>query len=227
MTAELAVDNDVLLKAISYGLERSFWPDTGDSEIGVLGAARYVIGNRLEKTKPGRADAKEALEELLGETEELEPDEAELDLAAEVERRAQELGLELDPGESQLTAMVVRREIAVLETGDKRAIAGLEPLVAEITELGALCGKVRCLEQIAHRLVGEQENFPRVASAICAETDVDKSLSVCFSCYSGMTAKQEAVLEALLEYIEDVRAMAPSNMSGQAVAMPRRGAVQR
>jgi hypothetical protein len=200
-----AVDNDVLLKALRYGLQRSFWPE---GEIGVLGAARYVVGKRLERAEG--ASSREALGRLLGEAEELEPEPGELELAAEIERRAADLGLELDGGESQLVAMVVRREMTLLETGDKRAIASLEPMVAEIAELATLCGRVRCLEQVAHRVSSENGRFPGFAAAICAKAEVDRSLSTCFSCYSNAAAEQPAVLAALRSYIEDLRSRAPS-----------------
>jgi hypothetical protein len=118
--------------------------------------------------------------------------------------------LELDGGESQLAAMVARRGIESFETGDKRAIAGLEPMVGEIAELASLCGLVRCLEQIAHRLAAVEDDFPSVADAICGEVDVDRSLSTCFSCYSGVRAEQTSVLEALRSYIEAVRQIAPN-----------------
>lgn len=204
-----AVDNDILLKAISYGLEQSFWPPP-DSHIRVLGAARYVITDRLSRTKPGRADAHEALEKLLESAEELEPSDEELGLATKIESCALDLGLELDSGESQLAAMVVKRNIALLETGDKRAVAGLETLITMVAGIGDLREKVRCLEQIAYRLASEAGKFPQVASAICAEADIDKSLAVCFSCYTRVATKQDTVLRALQAYIEDLRAQAPS-----------------
>lgn len=207
MTCELAVDNDVLLKALSYGIESSVWPNSGDPpDIGVLGAARYVVGGYLADADLARQAPTVALADLLARAEELEPSEAELMLAAEIERAAQDRGLELDGGESQLAAIVLERDIALLETGDKRAIAALEKLLAEVAVLGALAGRLRCLEQIVHRLVG-QEEFELLAAAICAAPGVDKSLTICFSCYSGGAEKASA-LEALRQYIDDLRGRA-------------------
>ena len=210
MTAEVAVDNDVLLKALSYGLEHLFWPEEDHGVIGVLGAARFVLADRLAKTNLQRSDINSALKQLLDRAEVLEPDDEEVDLAAKVEKRASELGLELDGGESQLVAMVAKRGIAMFETGDKRAIASLEPMVGEIDELACLCGRVRCLEQIAHRLAAEDSHFPFVAGCVCKEADVDRSLSTCFSCYSGGKTNQAVVLEALLSYINAIRQTAPT-----------------
>jgi hypothetical protein len=204
------VDNDVLLKALSYGLEEHFWPDADHEQIGVLGAARFVLADRLRKAELQRSTWSAALEGLLDGAETLEPDEAEVDLATAVEQRASKLGFELDSGESQLAAMVVTREIDRLETGDKRAIAGFEPMLSEIVELASLGGRVRCLEQIAHRVAADSERFASVADAVCRETNVDRALSTCFSCYSGIDVDQESVLGALLSYIEDVRKAAPT-----------------
>lgn len=210
MAAAVAVDNDILLKALSYGLEGYFWPEEEERVIGVLGAARFVLSDRLAKAGLKRGSCADALKHLLHRAEILEPEKAEVDLAAAVERRASELGFELDGGESQLAAVVVTRGFESFETGDKRAIAGLEPMVNEITSLGALCGRVRCLEQIAHRLAAVDEDFPHIAEAICGEADVDRSLSTCFSCYSGLKVTQDSVLEALLSYIKAVRESAPT-----------------
>jgi hypothetical protein len=201
MAAARAVDNDVLLKAIQYGLEDYFWLE---KDFGILGAAPYVVGGRLKKEHDPESKL-EKLDELIAEVEDLEPDAGELELAAEIERRAGDLNLELDGGESQLAAIAIRRGIAVFETGDKRAIAGLERMADEIDELVALGGRVRCLEQIAHRISSDEAAFPVIAAAICARPATDRSLSTCFSCYSGGGASQKQVLEALESYIGSLR----------------------
>jgi hypothetical protein len=208
MGCELAADNDVLLKSLSYGIESLVWPDSGDPpDIGVLGAARYVVAGYLAEAGLDRDDPAVALADLLARAEELEPSDAELALAAEIERAAQSRGLELDGGESQLAAITIERGIAMLETGDKRAITALEKLLPEISALVALVGRLRCLEQIVHRLAG-QEEFESLATAICGVPSVDKSLTICFSCYSG-GAGQASVLEALRQYIDELRGQAP------------------
>jgi hypothetical protein len=209
VACEQAVDNDVLLKALSYGIEESVWPESGDPpDIAVLGAARFVVGGYLAKADLDRDDPSQALAELLGRAKELEPTEPELECAAEIERSAQDQGLELDGGESQLAAIVLERGFRILETGDKRAIAALEQLTTEVASLGGLAGRVRCLEQIVHRLAS-QEDFDFLSTAICSAPAVDRSLTICFSCHSG-GAGQESALEAMLQYIEEVRGQAPS-----------------
>lgn len=204
--SDTAVDNDVLLKAISYGLESHFWPKAGNGyKVGVLGAARYVVGDRIAKAKLGRQEASQALADFLGRAEILEPTEGELKLASEIELAAQQNGLPLDAGESQLGAMVIKRNLPLLETGDKRAITSLEQLLAIVAQLESLAGRVRCLEQIVYRIAEDSGLFMSLATAICAEADVDKSLAICFSCFSGATPRQRGALEALLLYIEDLR----------------------
>ena len=50
--------------------------------------------------------------------------------------------------------------------------------------------------------------FEQVAEAVCAERAVDKSLSICFGCYSESPARSESVLEGLESYISALRAEA-------------------
>ncbi|HEU4462835.1 MAG TPA: hypothetical protein VFR75_09610 [Solirubrobacterales bacterium] len=198
----------MLLKALSYGIEAACWPMSGDPpDIAVLGAARFVVGGYLAKADLKRKDSIQALSELLSRAEELEPTDLELGYAAEIERAAQDRGLELDGGESQLAAIVLQRGFQTFETGDKRAITAFEQLTTKVDVLADLAGRVRCLEQIIHRLAG-QSDFEAVAEAICGAPAVDKSLTICFSCHSG-GAGRDSALEALMQYIEEVRHQAP------------------
>lgn len=154
---DAAVDNDLILKAVCYGLADEFWPEAKVTGLGILGAARYVVSDQIKRGTLNRAyaDVRSDLDELLERCEALEPTEAEVALAAEVELCGQELGLALDNGESQLAAIIVSREIPLLETGDKRAIAGLEQVRHRLRVFETLRKRVRCLEQIALRLVGD------------------------------------------------------------------------
>jgi hypothetical protein len=207
---EAAVDNDIVLKAVSYGLAERFWP-SGDDErsIGVLGATRFVLMKAIRKGNRVRdADgALDRLNELLEEAITLEPTEDELRLAASLELEAQRQGLDLDTGESQLAAIVVSRNLDRLESGDKRAITSIECLIDHVAEIAALAGKLRCLEQILLRILAD--DFDEVAAAICREQDVDRALSICFSCYSSGSPTQENVVEGLESYIGAVRSEAP------------------
>ena len=212
-TVDVAVDNDVLLKAACYGLTLRFWAQPGDgSRIGVLGAARFVLRNVVARgsTVRDKAAASKALAEFFARATVLEPTDAELSAAAELEQLAQRAGLELDVGESQLAAMVAGRDIAMLDTGDKRAVRGFEALIGLSQTCAQLCTRVRCLEQLFLRVLDEPTSeFDTIASAVCAEPDVDKAASTCFSCYSGGGAEQGAVRGALESYVASLRSEAP------------------
>src|SRR6266487_6149777 len=96
-----AVDNDVLLKALRLDCVATFWPMP--ASIGVLGAARFVIRDRIRRG--GLAEADPSIEDravaLFDAVHGLEPTSDELDLANGLEREAQRMALPLDAGESQ------------------------------------------------------------------------------------------------------------------------------
>jgi predicted nucleic acid-binding protein len=200
-----ALDNDVILKAVRYGASGVFWPP--DARLGVLGAARYVVGGRIKRAKLAqtRPTIEEELAAFLARTEALEPSEQEVARAAELEREAQRRSLPLDAGESQLAAMVVGRAIALLTTGDKRAIASFEELLEVVSWLAALCGRVRCLEQLALELARDEGAFPTLAQCVCSDPDADKTLHICFGCYRGAHAAAEIVEQGLVSYVEALR----------------------
>jgi hypothetical protein len=207
---EVAVDNDVLLKSACYRVAAHFWALS--DHVSVLGAARFVLADAISRgsTVRDKESASAALAELLERASVLEPTDDELTAAAALEQLAQRLGLELDAGESQLAAMVAARPIELLDTGDKRAVRGLEALVERSSICGQLCGRVRCLEQLLLlALIGAAEDFDEIGRAVCAEPDVDKTTTICFSCYSGGGADLEAVAAALNSYLGALRRDAP------------------
>lgn len=208
----IAVDNDLVLKAVCYGVTADFWPEAGTAHgIGVLGAARFVVSKRLERASLARdlAPAQAELANLLALVTELEPTERETSLAADFEVAAQQDGLSLDSGESQLAAMVVERAVPILETGDKRAIRSIEQLLDKVVALLPIQGRVRCLEQIVRRVLDDAGAVDRVAAAMCAEPGVDKTMSICFACSSGRPPALDQVIEGLASYIASLRADAP------------------
>ncbi len=78
---EVALDNDVLLKAACYGVALRFWPQAGAQPgVGVLGAARFVLRDAIERAGRvrDRAAAGRALEELLALAAVLEPSDEEV-----------------------------------------------------------------------------------------------------------------------------------------------------
>lgn len=209
---DVAVDNDMVLKAVAYGLAEIFWPS--GRRLGVLGAARYVVPPLLDRIGlvAGAQRARADFEALLAKCDELEPEPSEISLAAELEAAAQAIGLQLDGGESQLCAMVIERTIRRLETGDKRAIGALGSLRGQVDTLERLDGRVRCLEQVVQAAVLAEGQFQAIAVAVCAEPMVDKALTNCFACSSG-TATIEGVCQGLESYISSLRAEAPNVLS--------------
>jgi hypothetical protein len=207
------VDNDVVLKAACFGLAPRFWMHTdGNPAAGVLGSARFVLthvvthGPRVRN----KDSANRALEDFFARAAVLEPTDAELCAAAEVEQLAQRAGLELDVGESQLAAIVASRRIPLLDTGDKRAVRGLEALLDHSQTCTRLRARVRCLEQLLLRVLDEApDQFEAIADAVCAELEVDKTASICFGCYSGNTADRDNVRTGLQSYIAALRRQAP------------------
>lgn len=205
---DAAVDNDVLIKVACYRLLTEY---EAARRLSVLGAARFVVPAHIARHQLAgdRNDARTAALELIGRSIVLEPSETELDFAALIELEAQRLGLELDAGESQLAAMVIRQGIEVLETGDKRAIRSFERLVEDIPELDGLRGKVRCLEQVMVACA-TASNPDKVGQAVCCEPLVDKALSICFGCFSPSPSAGKLDKDAITSYIESLRAGAPS-----------------
>ena len=204
-----ALDNDVILKAVRYGATELFWPST--TRLGVLGAGKYVVAGRIkrEKLEDRKATIKDDLTAFLGRAEVLEPSEHEVNRAAELEREAQKRSLPLDAGESQIAAMVVERAIALMSTGDKRAIASFEQLLEAAPWLMQLCGRVRCLEQVALAVARDDGAFETLVLCVCSDPEADNTLSICFSCYSGGDPRRGAVEEGLVSYIEALRGDAP------------------
>lgn len=207
-----AVDNDILLKGACYDLLAEMVgvvPATPD-DVGVLGAASYVLVKRLRKK--GRCsngeEAADRLDQFLQDATTLEPTHDELSLAADLELAALRAGVDLDGGESQLSAMVLQRGLAWLVTGDKRAVMALGCLREGDEDLMPLDGKVLCLEQLFARLLADTDPIP-IRDAVCAEPNVDKALTICFSCSSSEVSPDQWQ-EGLKSYIADIRRAATS-----------------
>ena len=213
--ADAALDNDVILKGVSYGVLSELLaslPD-GPHAHGVLGAARFMLPKKLSrKSVVRKAHALAELDELLKSFDVLEPDEIEQRLAAELQFNAQRCSQALDVGEAQLVAMVVTRKLRHLLTGDKRAIVALAsiPLPSAI-DPSRLSRKLVCLEQAIWVLL-DHKDAASVRAAICAEREVDTQLRICFSC-SAHDVEEASWREGLRSAIEEVRARCPDFLS--------------
>ncbi|HEY1754434.1 MAG TPA: hypothetical protein VGG72_03495 [Bryobacteraceae bacterium] len=202
------VDNDIIFKGACYGLLDAFLApiSVADDSFGVLGAARFVVSKKIIRKAPhkGIAAAHEHLATFLGRAAIVEPTEDEQRMAAEFELAAQRAGLGFDAGESQLCSILICRSTPLLLTGDKKAIQAIEQLLDSESRLVALCGKIRCLEQLVLEIFSASPNPDALRTAICAEVEVDKTLTICFSCHredgSGLD-----YAEGLKSYLTDLQ----------------------
>lgn len=208
---EIAADNDVVLKCACYELLDDLVGQVQSPEaIGILGVARYVVRDYLER-RPDIRNGQSAvarLDEFVAAVTQLEPIEEEVELATAIEEAALDANVPLDTGESQLCSMVVIRGIEILVTGDKRAIRGLEVLVLSMGELARIQARVACLEQLIFT-IASQIGGASARARICAEPEVDGALSICFECtrQDDLPAFEPVGLRS---YIDDLRSDAPS-----------------
>jgi hypothetical protein len=203
------VDNDVLLKGSCYGLLGQYADAIpGVGPIGFLGAARFVLGKRIHRLslRGNPTVVQQRLLDFLAAHQQLEPTTSEQSLAAKLESAAQKMLLNLDSGESQLISVLLLRTIPFLVTGDKRAIIAIEQLLTCDSRLGGITGKIVCLERLLQTTMANVDEG-MVRTLICAEPDVDKTLTICFGCSSGSDV---AVDEGLNSYISDLRRNAPT-----------------
>lgn len=212
-----AVDNDVLHKGACLGLLSQLIAaiPANIAEVGILGAARFVVRSKLGKAKlvRGSQSAIQALEEVVKHAVVLEPTSEEEKLAAELEYAAQLANLNLDEGESLLCAIVILRVYPWLVTGDKRAVGALERVLRALSKIEEFAGKVLCLEQLFLRLLNSGQASD-IREAVCAEPGVDRALAICFSCSSPSVAL-ESWIDGLRSYIASLRTTAPTILSAE------------
>lgn len=206
MPEQALLDNDVALKVACYSLtdETLAITTANDTPPGMLGVGRFVIRGRLDRASnvadPARARA--ALERLLDAVELVEPSDGELAMAAELEAEARRRDLELDSGESQLLAIIAKRNLHVLITGDKRAIAAMAVVAP------AIAGhRVVCLEQLM-ALIVDVAGVDAVRPRVCIEPRVDRAVTACFGCAREAVSRDD-VAAGLSSYIGHLDKSAP------------------
>lgn len=201
------LDNDVVLKLCSYQSDAELLKATTISEVipALLGVAVFTLRSRIDRSRNivNREAARRSLAHVISGVRRLEPSIEEIETAAELEQRALEKGLELDTGESQLFAMMLRRNAKVLITGDKRALRALARL-----EIGGTDHRTACLEQLVIAILSITD-FHQLRERVCAERMADKAITACFSCHSA-DPKFDTVLEGLRSYIHHLRKEAHS-----------------
>jgi hypothetical protein len=205
---KIVFDNDVLLKGACYGLLDQFISAECEPNevIGILGAARFVVASKIRGRSNRSAWALQNLAAFLPKTEILEPSEREQSMAADLELAGQKAGLNLNSGESLLCSIVVYRALALLLTGDKRAIEAIDRLLDCDSRLDKMKARVECIEQLIAKLLCSLD-ASELQRAICSEPDIDKALANCFSCRSP-DVRITSFAEGLYSYIEDLRAVA-------------------
>lgn len=207
---DLLIDNDVLIKSACYSfLNQIHGPSGQRRDVGILGVAKFVVQKHLDRRGviQDRPAAQRRFQDYLSTVIVLEPTAEEVNFASAIEEAAMLLGLDLDSGESQLCAIAVFRNSALLLTGDKRAIASAESLTHSIVELTSLAGRLVCFEQAVMGVV-ERIGIDRTRIQVCSEAAIDKSLSICFECHA-LAEGRPLEPTGLLSYIRDVRRKAP------------------
>lgn len=207
MAETALLDNDVVLKACCYDLDGQAVAALSGWGLApaMLAAARFVIASRISKSRSisDRATASAAFARALQAIGPIEPTDAEIAFAAALEQQAQASGLELDVGESQLVSILLSRDLPLLLTGDKRAVAAIEALVGDQFAAPA----VAALEQLFVELLGELD-AGALRRNICREPKVDRSLTICFGCASVAVAIGD-IYDGLRSYIANLRSVAP------------------
>lgn len=205
--AELVlVDNDALFKASCYDLATDLIEilASGSRDVAGLALAKFVLRRKIEKSSriADRQRAAKALDVVLASVSALEPDDAELGLAAQYEEHALSAGYAFDSGESQLLAVLVNRTAKAIVTGDKRAVAAALQLATDLKIVPALAGRFACFEQVMLWICGKKGGLA-LATLVCAEPAVDKTMSICFGCSSSFDERN--MREGLDSYVGHLR----------------------
>lgn len=201
------IDNDVVLKVAAYGLGRTVVNSlTFQREPpAMLGVGRFVVRGKVAKAQRFNQTDRIAadLEALLDSLQVIEPNAAEIELAADLEAAARHLGGDFDVGEAQLFAVLLSRGSPALVTGDKRAIAAANGL-----DIAAAARRVVCLEQLLI-CVAQIVPIDALRRLVCAEPKADRALSSCFGCASADSTELDlrTLLEALGSYVEHLRGL--------------------
>jgi hypothetical protein len=205
--ADAALDLDALFKAACYGLVEDVLSvvPTPPHAYGILGSTRYVLPKKLQRGRlQNLAAAEQSLQKALDVLEVLEPTSEEIALAASLEYEATRQQQSVHGGECVLCALLVRRCLTHVLTGDKSAIRGLAAMVlpAEVAP-ASLAAKWACFEQVVLWLC-QRLGAPAVRARVCAEPSVDTGLRLCFSC-SAPEVDESSWREGLLSHIRDLR----------------------
>lgn len=104
----------------------------------------------------------------------------------------------IDVGEAALFAAAGHYDAALVDTGDKRALRAVGTLPSNSKAHAALSGKLACLEQTVHYLIGRW-TFPVVNTAVGSFANADTSTTSCFK-----PGTEKEVLAALQGRIDEL-----------------------
>lgn len=195
------LDNDVIIKICSYNAEQLILAVTFEGQLppAILGLARFTCRSKIVRSRiiVKKAEAIASFDALSAIVRCLEPTQEEVELAAQLEHSAADMGFSFDAGESQIVAMVIVRNGLAFLTGDKRAITALSHI------LPSLRHKVGCLEQVITSML-YVEGLDPMRDNVCREKATDQAVHNCFQCATD-DIDVSKVVSALKSYTDNMR----------------------
>ena len=154
MAEGIYIDVDVVLKMCTFRFPDELVSATTLNGLppAILGVASFTLRSRVKRSRSicDRSSVQTCLEKILPVLRLVEPLNEEVELAAELEEMALACDLEFDAGESQLLAILIKRNSPLLLTGDKRAIRAVAQIVpCQVKK------RVACLEQLILGVISE------------------------------------------------------------------------
>lgn len=200
------VDNDIAVKLAQWGLLKRFsqhLTKQGGAELFILSTLKY----RFKLAEPSKAAA------LLGSAAAVAQlaDFVALCKSAKLHNQAVAAALvdipSIDAGEAALFASAAYYDAALVDTGDKNALRALGLLGVGHMATSALAGRLACLEQTMHYLVGRW-TFEQVRDAVIAVPTADTAT---FNCFDGKP--HAAALKALQQKVDELHLCCAGTLS--------------
>ena len=206
----ILADVDLVIKLVCFKLSSSLMKSLleNNQTIEVLESTKYVVRKRVYKVFEEKYDQeiKLELENFSTNCNYIEPSDDDLFLAAEIEKISQLKNLSMDTGESILCAIAINSStefLTYIATGDKRAIKSISRIKNTLEKINYLNGKFICLEQIVIDLI-RRGSLIQIRKNICRFPNLDKALSICFSCTGSNGLPEVEIINGLNSYINDL-----------------------
>lgn len=213
MSSGTALDTDVLLKVSGWRLaDELLQVLVPYGQPGALGLTHLIAPKQIRRKKSlhDLAVAESELIRLLARLHRIEPTPAEVELAAEIVEAATVLNLPLDVGEAQIMAVLICRALALMVTGDKRAIGALDATLRHLGRAGVSNGRIACLEQ-ALMAMAEICGYEAIRTGVCSWPVGDVAAAICFGC-GRESFDETSARDGLESYIRSVREAAGSEV---------------